>query len=379
MIEIIEKTNKEIVAMILAGGRGSRLKELTKNIAKPAVYFGGKYRLIDFSLSNCINSGIDTVGVLTQYQPFELNEHISCGAPWGLNTKNGGVSVLQSYEGRNGAKWYKGTANAIFENIRFVDMYNAKYVLILSGDHIYKMDYSLLLEYHKSKNSVATISCIRVPLEDRSRFGIMETDNDNRICRFEEKPKNPKGNLASMGVYIFNWDMLKKYLIEDENDVDSSNDFGKDIIPKMINKGVDIYAYEFSGYWRDVGTVKSLWKANLDLLKDNNNLNIYDTNWSIYTRSFVYSPLYISKTGYIKSSLVGDGCVIHGYVKNSVIFSGVYIGKNSRIIDSVIMPNTIIKENVATKRIIVMNNIVISSGIRIENNNDEISVIDSHM
>ncbi len=372
----MRKISKEMVVLILAGGRGSRLKELTNKIAKPAVYFGGKYRLIDFSLSNCSNSGFDTVGVLTQYQPLELNEHIGCGSPWNLNVKNGGVTILQSYEGPKGGRWYRGTANAIFENISFVDRYNAKYVLILSGDHVYKMDYSLLLEYHKKKQSQATVACIRVPLKDRSRFGIMNIDNEGRISEFYEKPKFPKSNLASMGVYIFNWETLKEYLTEDEKDEDSSNDFGKDIIPKMLMDKLDMYAYEFKGYWKDVGTVESLWEANLDLIKEGNKLNLYDPNWWIYARTLGYPPPYISNTGQVKSSLLGEGCVIHGKVQNSVIFSDVYVGKRSRVMDSVIMPNTIIKANVTIIRAIVMNDILIRSGNRINNRDSNIAIID---
>lgn len=368
--------NKEIVAMLLAGGQGSRLKKLTTRLAKPAVPFGGKYRIIDFTLSNCSNSDIDTVGVLTQYQPQELNSHIGIGSPWDLDRKDGGVTILQPYVGPKGGRWYKGTANAIYENMDFIDKYKAKYVLILSGDHIYKMDYSLLLEYHKEKCAKATIAVIEVPFEETNRFGIMNINENKRVYEFEEKPKNAKSNLASMGVYIFNWDVLKQYLIEDEKDKTSENDFGKNIIPKMVDRGLDIYAYLFDGYWKDVGTVESLWEANMDLLKKDNRLNLYDHNWKIYSEAPNSPPHYISDTGSVKSSLLNEGCIVNGEVKNSVLFPGVYVGKNAKIIDSVVMPNVRIEDYAVVKRAIVMSEVVVKEGYKIINENlNEIVVV----
>ncbi|CAH2214395.1 glucose-1-phosphate adenylyltransferase [Tepidibacter aestuarii] len=369
------KSKKEIVVMLLAGGRGLRLRELTNNMAKPAVRFGGKYRLIDFTLSNCCNSGINTVGVLTQYNPLELNYYIGIGTDWYINRPNGTVTILPPYIGLEGGRWYKGTANAIYENIDFVDIYEPKYVLILSGDHIYKMNYYSLLEYHKKKESLVTIAATRVPWEQTSRFGIMNIDNDNRIYEFEEKAKNATNNLASMGVYIFNWNVLKKYLIEDEKNSNSSNDFGKDIIPKMLEDRLDMFAYEFKGYWRDVGTVESLWRANMDLLKENSELNLYDNNWNIYSKHYNYPPHYVGKTGKVKSSILGEGCIIHGEVQNSVLSPGVYIGKNSKVIDSVVMPNVIIKNNVVLERVIVMEHVVVKSETIIKNRNDKIFIV----
>ncbi|OPJ57059.1 glucose-1-phosphate adenylyltransferase [Alkalithermobacter paradoxus] len=365
---IVQK--KEIIAMLLAGGQGSRLNELTKKIAKPAVPFGGKYRIIDFTLSNCSNSGINTVGVLTQYQPLELNSHIGIGSAWDLDRKNGGVSILPPYTCTDGGRWYKGTANAIYENIEFVERYDPEYVLILSGDHIYKMDYSLMLEHHKNKGSDATIAVIEVPLEEASRFGIMNVDSEGKIVEFEEKPQNPKSNLASMGIYIFNWKVLKQYLIEDEKDKSSSNDFGKNIIPKMLKSGVDLHTYVFDGYWKDVGTVDSLWEANMDLLKEDNKLDLYNPNWKIYSNNPMNPPHYISKTGSVKSSLLNEGCIIHGEVKNSVLFPGTYIGKNSKVIDSVIMPGAKIEDNVVIKKAIVMSNARVKCGSIIANENN---------
>ncbi|WP_333781249.1 glucose-1-phosphate adenylyltransferase [Oceanirhabdus sp. W0125-5] len=372
----MNRNKKEIISMLLAGGQGSRLNILTKKIAKPAVPFGGKYRIIDFTLSNCANSGIDTVGVLTQYKPLELNSHIGIGRPWGFDRNNGGVTILAPYMGRSGGRWYKGTANAVYENKNFIDKYDPEYVLILSGDHVYKMDYSLLLEYHKEKGAGATIAVITVPWEDTNRFGIMNVNNHDKIIEFEEKPENAKSNLASMGVYIFDWKLLRKYLIEDEQDETSANDFGKNIIPKMLNNGVDLYAYKFDGYWKDVGNVKSLWEANMDLLKENNKLNIHDTNWSIYSNDPVGPPHYISESGKVKSAILNDGCIIHGEVSNSVLFPDVYVGKNSKIIDSVIMPGAKIEDNVIINKAIVMKNITVKSGDSIEGKNlDEIVVV----
>lgn len=356
---------KEWIAMILAGGQGSRLTLLTKKIAKPAVYFGGKYRIIDFVLSNCSNSGIDTVGVLTQYQPLVLNSYIGIGSPWDLDRKKGGVTLLPPYVNEKGGEWYKGTANAIYQNINFIDEYAPDYVLVLSGDHIYKMDYSLMLKFHKEKSADATIAVIEVPWEETGRFGIMNTDDEGRIYEFEEKPKNAKSNLASMGIYIFNWEVLRKFLIEDEADPNSSNDFGKNVIPKMLSSGVKLYAYHFSGYWKDVGTIESLWEANMDLLKEDNQLNLYDSKWKIYSVNPIRPPHYAGDTAVIKNSMVGEGCVIYGEVRNSVLFPGVYVGRNAKVIDTVVMPKVSIGENVTVERAIIGLESVIGNNCRI--------------
>lgn len=360
-------SNKEIVAMILAGGQGTRLGVLTKKIAKPAVPFGGKYRIIDFTLSNCANSGIDTVGVLTQYQPQILNSHIGIGSPWDLDRRNGGVSLLAPFMHEGGGDWYKGTANAIYQNISYIDYHDPEYVLILSGDHIYKMDYSKMLEYHKEKQADATIAVLEVPLKEASRFGIMNADENNIIYEFEEKPKKPKSNLASMGIYIFNWKTLKKFLKEDEADENSSNDFGKNIIPNMLNKDKKLVVYPFKGYWKDVGTVESLWEAHMDLLSDDNELNIHDNNWKIYTVNPVRPAQYIGPNSNISNAIVVEGCVVFGDVKDSVLFHGVHIGKNTKIIDSVIFPNTKIEDNVTIERAIIGSDAIIRGGCVIGN------------
>ena len=358
---------KEIVAMVLAGGQGSRLGILTKNIAKPAVPFGGKYRIIDFPLSNCSNSGIYTVGVLTQYKPLDLNSHIGIGDPWDLDRRDGGVSILPPYQEEKGGDWYKGTANAIYQNIEYVDRYDPEYVLILSGDHIYKMNYDNMLEFHKDNGADATIAVIDVPLEEASRFGIMNTREDNTIYEFEEKPSEPKSTNASMGIYIFNWAVLKKFLREDENDLSSSNDFGKNIIPKMLNEGRKLIAYPFKGYWKDVGTIDSLCEANMDLLKIDNDLNLYDSEWKIYSQNQVRPAHYIGEEAKIVNSLIVEGCIINGKIENSVLSQGVYVGKNTVIRDSVIMPNAQIGDNVVIDKTIVGSNAIINHGCRIGN------------
>ncbi|MBZ9632799.1 glucose-1-phosphate adenylyltransferase [Clostridium sp. FP1] len=350
---------KEMIAMILAGGQGSRLKMLTKNTAKPAIPFGGKYRIIDFTLSNCSNSGIDTVGVLTQYQPLALNSHIGIGVPWDLDRNNGGVTLLPPYMDESGGDWYKGTANAIHQNTNFIDSYDPEYVLILSGDHVYKMDYSKMLNFHKEKSADATIAVIEVPIDEASRFGIMNTTSDNKIYEFEEKPQNPKNNMASMGVYIFNWKFLKSFLKDDENNKHSSNDFGKNIIPSMLKNEKKLYAYPFKGYWKDVGTIKSLWEANMDLIDDNNELNIHDESWKIYSINPTNPAQYIGPNAKVTNSLVVEGCIVLGEVYNSVLFQGVTIGKNSKISNSVIMPNTKIGDNVIIDKAIIGNNVII--------------------
>lgn len=360
---------KEMIAMILAGGQGSRLGILTKGIAKPAVPFGGKYRIIDFPLSNCSNSGIDTVGVLTQYQPFALNSHIGIGTPWDLDRNNGGVSILPPYMRETGGDWYKGTANAIYQNMNFIDHYDPEYVLILSGDHIYKMDYSEMLDFHKANNADATIAVMEVPYEETHRFGIMNTKDNFEIYEFEEKPKNAKSNLASMGIYIFNWSTLSHFLIKDEADKTSSNDFGKNIIPKMLEAEKRMFAYPFKGYWKDVGTIESLWQANMDLLDDNNELNIHDHNWKIYSVNAALPPQYIGDNAKIDNSLVTDGCKVFGEIKNSVLFPGVSIGKNTKVIDSVIMSNTKIKDNSVVVKAIIGGDVIIEENTELGDGN----------
>lgn len=357
--------NKEVVAMILAGGQGSRLGVLTKNLAKPAVPFGGKYRIIDFPLSNCANSGIYTVGVLTQYKPLELNNHIGIGDAWDLDRRDGGVSILPPYQEEQGGDWYKGTANAIYQNIGYIDKYDPEYVLILSGDHIYKMDYDNMLEFHKEKNADVTIAVIEVTMEEATRFGIMNTREDLSIYEFEEKPKFPKSNKASMGVYIFNWKALKKYLKEDELDNTSSNDFGKNIIPKMLKDNKRMVAYPFKGYWKDVGTIDSLWEANMDLLSNNNELDLNAAKWKIYSKNPVRPAQFIGNEARVKNSLITEGCRIYGDIENSVISQGVSVGKNVVIKDSVIMPNVTIEDNVIINKAIVGSEAVIGKGCKV--------------
>jgi len=355
---------KRIIAMILAGGQGTRLKELTEDLAKPAVAFGGKYRIIDFTLTNCSNSGIDTVGVLTQYEPRILNNHIGRGSPWDLDRMDGGVTVLQPHTRKNDEKgWYKGTANAIYQNIKFIEEYDPEYVLILSGDHIYKMNYDKMLQFHIQKDADVTIGVFKVPLKDAPSFGIMNTKEDMSIYEFEEKPKEPKSDLASMGIYIFNWQSLKKYLDEDEKDPNSSNDFGKNIIPNMLNDGKKLFAYPFKGYWRDVGTIQSFWDAHMDLLSENNELDLFDKSWRVNTRQGIYTPSYFEKGSKVQNTLIDKGCLVEGEIKHSVIFSGVKIGKNSKIIDSVIMADTEIGDNVIIQKAIIANDVKITDNV----------------
>ena len=343
----------ESLAMILAGGQGSRLGVLTRSVAKPAVPFGGKYRIIDFTLSNCIHSGIYTVGVLTQYQPLELNTYIGSGGPWDLNRNSGGVYVLPPYQRAEKGEWYKGTANAIYQNIEFVDKFDPKYVVILSGDHIYKMDYAKMIKYHKEKNADATIAVIEVPWEEASRFGIMTADSDGKIVEFAEKPKEPKSNLASMGVYVFTWDVLKKYLQNDEQNPDSDNDFGKNIIPGMLNNGENMCAYAFDGYWKDVGTVQSLWEANMDILADPPAFDLRDPEWKIYSRNPVKPPHFIAKGAVVNNCCVTEGCSVYGTVKHSILFEGVTVEKGAVVEDSIVFPGTVIKENAVVKKAVV--------------------------
>ena len=333
----------ECIAMLLAGGQGSRLGILTKNMAKPAVPYGGKYRIIDFPLSNCVNSGIYTVGALTQYQPLELNDYIGNGQPWDLDRENGGVHILSPYQQIKGTEWYKNTANAIYQNITFIDRYSPEYVLILSGDHIYKMDYSKMLAYHKEKNADCTIASIEVPWEEASRFGLMFVNDDGSISEFEEKPKQPKSTLASMGIYIFSWKKLRKYLEEDEANPQSSNDFGKDIIPAMLENDERLFAYEFEGYWKDVGTLDSLWDANMDMLSPGSGLNLLDKSWPIYSRTPTCPPTFVGPNGDIGNSAVAKGCTILGEVKNTVLSYGSSVGEGAQVSYSVVMPNATIE------------------------------------
>lgn len=353
---------KECVAMLLAGGQGNRLGVLTKNLAKPAVPFGGKYRIIDFALSNCTNSGINTIGVLTQYRPLKLNAYIGTGQPWDLDRLDGGVFVLPPYMKGKLGEWYKGTANAIYQNAEFIDQYDPDYVLILSGDHIYKMDYNQLLDYHKEKEADVTIAVREVPWEEASRFGIMNADEENRVTEFEEKPKKPKSNKASMGIYIFNWKTLKKYLIADSLNTKSSHDFGKNIIPQMLSAGQKMYAYSFEGYWKDVGTIQSLWEANMDLLEDEPSFDLYDPKWRIYGRNPGEPPHYMGEHGDVKNTLVSEGAVINGSVKHSVIFTKVIVDEGVKIQDSVVMPNATIGEGT------MIANSIIAEGAKIGKN-----------
>jgi glucose-1-phosphate adenylyltransferase len=358
-------TKKECIAMILAGGQGSRLGILTRTIAKPAIPFGGKYRIIDFTLSNCINSGIDTVGVLTQYLPLELNAYIGNGQPWDLDRNTGGVSILPPFVKGKAGEWYKGTANAIYQNEVFINRHQPEYVVILSGDHIYKMDYSKMLSEHKAKGADCTIAVIEVPIEEASRFGIMNTDETGAITQFEEKPKKPKSNTASMGVYVFTWEKLRYYLQKDEENKSSSHDFGKDVIPAMLAGGESVYAYKFKGYWKDVGTVESLWQANMDLVKKYPQLNLHDPAWRIYGKNPIEPPHYVSADAVIKNALITEGAEIYGRVENSVVFYGVRIGKGAVVNQSIIMPNAIIEEDAVVEYAIVAEGAHITRGQRV--------------
>ena len=352
----------ECIAMLLAGGQGSRLGILTKNIAKPAVPYGGKYRIIDFPLSNCVNSGIYTVGVLTQYQPLELNDYIGNGQAWDLDRADGGVHILSPYQQIKGTEWYKGTANAIYQNINFIDRYDPEYVAVLSGDHIYKMDYSDMLAYHKEKNADCTIAMLEVPWEEASRFGLMFVDDEGRITAFEEKPKNPKSNKASMGVYMFTWKKLRQYLLDDEANPQSSNDFGHDLIPAMHENGERLFAYAFDGYWKDVGTIDSLWEANLDLLNPKVDLDLTDTSWKIYAKNTASTPHYVSVDAKVQNSMITEGCEVYGDVDFSVLFSDVTVEEGAVVKDSIIMPNTVIKSGATVQYAIVAEGAVIEPG-----------------
>ena len=357
---------KEVVAMLLAGGQGSRLYALTSHVAKPAVPFGGKYRIIDFPLSNCVNSGIDTVGVLTQYRPLELNSYVGSGQPWDLDRSDGGVHILPPYqrEGDQGT-WFKGTANAIYQNIGFMDMYDPEYVVILSGDHIYKMDYSDMLAHHKKTGADCTIAVLEVTMEEAKRFGIMNVDANDQIYEFEEKPPVPKSNLASMGIYIFTYQKLRKYLIDDEADPNSSNDFGKNIIPNMLNAGEKMMVYRFSGYWKDVGTIDSLWDANMDMLSANSGIDLYDPSWPIYARTPVKPPHVVGENSVISHSLVTGGCKVDGTVENSVLFHSVTVEEGANVQYSILMPGTVVKAGATVQYSIVAENAVIEAGAQV--------------
>lgn len=355
----------ECIAMLLAGGQGSRLGVLTKNIAKPAVPYGGKYRIIDFPLSNCVNSGISTVGILTQYQPLELNDYIGNGQAWDLDRENGGVHMLSPYQQIKGMEWYKGTANAIYQNIHFIDRYNPDYVAVLSGDHIYKMDYNKMLEYHKQNNAACTIAMLEVPWEEASRFGLMVLNDDNSIASFEEKPKNPSSNKASMGVYIFTWSKLRQYLIDDENNPDSSNDFGHDVIPAMHNAGERMFAYLFDGYWKDVGTIDSLWEANLDLLNPKIDLDLSDKSWLIYSKTPIAPPQYVSSTANVQNSMVAEGSRVFGELDYSILFHNVTVEEGAKVRYSIVMPGAKIKAGADVEYAIIAENAVIEKGAKV--------------
>ncbi len=356
---------KECIAMLLAGGQGSRLYALTSKTAKPAVPFGGKYRIIDFPLSNCINSGIDTVGVLTQYQPLVLNDYIGNGLPWDLDRSFGGVSILQPYQGQKSADWYKGTANAIYQNLEFINRYDAEYVLILSGDHIYKMDYNAMLDYHIKNDADCTIAVLNVPIEEASRFGIMSAYEDGRIYKFSEKPKNPDSTLASMGIYIFKKDKLESYLIADNEKPDSSNDFGKDVIPAMLGAGEKMMAYQFEGYWKDVGTISSLWEANMDLLGKNPEFNLNDENWRIFARHFASAPQFIGEDANVTNSIITEGCEVYGTVINSILYTGAKVMEGAVVRDSVIMSGSVIEAGATVDYSVIDGHVTIGKDAKI--------------
>lgn len=363
--------SKDCVAMILAGGQGSRLGALTKNVAKPAVPFGGKYRIVDFPLSNCVHSGINTVGVLTQYQPLELNRYIGNGNPWDLDRSHGGVYVLPPYQSAKAGEWYKGTANAIYQNLSFLESFKPENVLILSGDHIYKMHYGEMLKAHKESGAAVTIAVMPVPWEEASRFGIMNVDEEGTITDFEEKPAEPKSNLASMGIYIFTYEVLKKYLEADERDPSSANDFGKNIIPTMLENGEKMVSFRFEGYWKDVGTIHSLWEANMDLVDQPPKFDLNDRSWSIYSRNMALAPHYVGQNAKITNSTVTEGCFIDGEIKHSVIFGGVELGEGSVVSDSVIMPGAKIGKNVVIEKAVIGADAVIGDGAKVGVNSSD--------
>ena len=362
---------QECVAMLLAGGQGSRLYALTRRIAKPGVPYGGKYRIIDFPLSNCVNSGIETVGVLTQYQPLELNDYIGSGQPWDLDRMDAGVHVLPPYQRNKGGDWYKGTANAIYQNLDFIERYDPEYVLVLSGDHIYKMDYSKMLAAHKANNADCTIAVLDVPKEEASRFGILNTREDDSIYEFDEKPAHPKSTLASMGIYIFSWKKLRQYLVADEEDPHSQNDFGKNVLPAMLEGGERMFAYRFEGYWKDVGTIESLWEANLDLLNPHVPLDLSDPTWKIYSRTPGMPPHYLAPTAQVQNSILAEGCSVSGKVEYSVIFSGVTIEEGAEIVDSILMPGTVVRKGARVQYAILAENTEIGANARVGESPEE--------
>ena len=368
-------SKKQCVAMLLAGGQGSRLGILTKKVAKPAVPFGGKYRIIDFPLSNCTNSGIDVVGVLTQYRPLELNAYIGSGSPWDLDLSNGGVYVLPPYQTGKTGEWYKGTANAIYQNSPFIEQWDPEYVLVLSGDHIYKMDYNAMLRAHIEKGADLTIAVREVPWEDASRFGLLNTDENNRITEFEEKPAHPKSNKASMGVYIFTWDKMRKYLELDEAKPDSQNDFGKNIIPEMLEAGENLFTYTFDGYWKDVGTIESLWESNMDLLTLPMPIDLSDKRWRIFARNPGMPPHYIADGAKVDGSLITEGCEVKGVVKHSVLFAGVTVETGAEVTDAVVMPGAVIERGAIVKRAIVAENAHIAAGAVVGEDTGNIAVV----
>lgn len=369
---------KQCVAMLLAGGQGSRLGALTQNRAKPAVPYGGKYKIIDFPLSNCIHSGIDTVGVLTQYEPLELNAYIGNGATWDLDCMSGGAYVLPPYVKGKKGEWYSGTASAIYQNIHFIEQYDPDYILVLSGDHIYTMDYDKMIQYHQEKGADATIAVMEVPIHEASRFGIMNTNEEMQIVEFEEKPPVPKNNLASMGIYVFTWEKVKQYLLEDNADSNSDHDFGKNVIPAMLNNGEKMFAYLFKGYWKDVGTIDSLWEANMDLLQENPQLNLHNENWRIYGRNWIKPPHYVGEDARLENSIAGDGCIVMGDVENSILFPSVIVEKGAIVRDSIIMQDTVIHSGSTVTKAIVDEEVTIMENAKIGGEN-KITVIGSEL
>lgn len=370
----MSKKGKAVI-MLLAGGQGSRLKSMTADIAKPAVSFGGKYRIIDFALSNSTNSGILDIGVLTQYRPHVLNTHIGIGSAWDYDRNHGGLRVLSPFMSEDGGRWYTGTANAIYENLDYLDSVDCEYVIVLSADHIYKMDYSVLLKYHKEKGAQATVAVIEVPMEEAHRFGIVNTDEEQKIVEFEEKPEHPKNNTASMGIYVFDYDVLRKYLVEDDKDASSDHDFGKNVLPKMLHDGIRMYAYVFDGYWKDVGTVRSYWEANMDLLDPDNPLKLQDRSWRIFTASKNLPPHYIRPGSKVENSLINEGCDIAGNVKNSVLFSNVTVEEGAEVSDSVIMSNCVIKKGAKLHRVILLENLTIDPEKEIGSDDDAVYLV----
>ena len=365
---------KKCIAMLLAGGQGSRLGKLTTNIAKPAVSFGGKYRIIDFGLSNCVNSGIDTVGVLVQYKPLILNRYVGTGASWDMAVADGGVNILPPFAGETGGEWYEGTADAIYHNIDFIDMYDPEHVLILSGDHIYKMDYNLMLQEHEANSADLTVSVIEVPWEEASRFGIMTADEEGRIVKFSEKPKKPDSNLASMGIYIFKWRALRRALLEDHDKEDSSHDFGNDVIPKLLADKKKLFVYRFHGYWRDVGTVKSYYDSQMDLMDDMEHINVFTKDMKVYSNSNFYPPQFIGPKASVSDSLICNGCTVYGSVKHSILGSGAVIGDGTVVEDSIVLPNAIIGRNCKIKNTIVNEGVIMEDNLDVINEDGEVAV-----